>query len=222
MRKIRRVLGIALILVLLTCGSSFAAYFTYTDGDSFASSNGNWITASGGVTWNSSTGFSTAVGATSGSGNVAGTWTADSFKLDASDATPPGPTIEATDDGTGFWSLGFLSGDLDGTWSSNGYYAAWDQGTLLLFAGDQTSYGYLGLHAESATDLLALGFIASNFMSNPGSFFCDSCGGGQNFTLSGDVDVIYGKECSNVPIPAAAWLFGSGLLGLLGVRRRKS
>jgi hypothetical protein len=27
-------------------------------------------------------------------------------------------------------------------------------------------------------------------------------------------------EVSNVPIPAAAWLFGSGLLGLVGIRRR--
>jgi len=26
---------------------------------------------------------------------------------------------------------------------------------------------------------------------------------------------------SNVPIPSAVWLFGSGLLGLLGVTRRK-
>ncbi len=27
---------------------------------------------------------------------------------------------------------------------------------------------------------------------------------------------------SAVPIPAAAWLFGSGLLGLVGIARRKS
>ncbi|MEZ5540851.1 MAG: VPLPA-CTERM sorting domain-containing protein [Pseudomonadota bacterium] len=26
---------------------------------------------------------------------------------------------------------------------------------------------------------------------------------------------------NHVPVPAAAWLFGSGLLGLLGVARRK-
>jgi len=28
-------------------------------------------------------------------------------------------------------------------------------------------------------------------------------------------------EIETVPIPAAAWLFGSGLLGLVGIARRK-
>ena len=28
-------------------------------------------------------------------------------------------------------------------------------------------------------------------------------------------------EVSSVPVPAAVWLFGSGLLGLIGVARRK-
>lgn len=31
----------------------------------------------------------------------------------------------------------------------------------------------------------------------------------------------YTAECSNVPIPGAVWLLGSGLLGLIGVRRKK-
>lgn len=30
-----------------------------------------------------------------------------------------------------------------------------------------------------------------------------------------------GEHVSNVPLPAAAWLFGSGLLGLVGMARRK-
>jgi hypothetical protein len=32
---------------------------------------------------------------------------------------------------------------------------------------------------------------------------------------------IYGTAYTSVPLPAAAWLFGSGLLGLLGISRRK-
>ena len=32
----------------------------------------------------------------------------------------------------------------------------------------------------------------------------------------------YGIEISQVPVPAAAWLFGSGLLGLAGIARRRS
>ena len=30
-----------------------------------------------------------------------------------------------------------------------------------------------------------------------------------------------GKDCSPVPLPAAAWLFGSGVIGMVGVARRK-
>lgn len=38
------------------------------------------------------------------------------------------------------------------------------------------------------------------------------------FVHSGDV----GAAVSSVPVPAAVWLFGSGLLGLIGVARRKA
>jgi hypothetical protein len=47
------------------------------------------------------------------------------------------------------------------------------------------------------------------------------------FTLESDGDVVYcaGTACPGagvIPIPAAAWLFGSGLLGLAGVARRRT
>jgi hypothetical protein len=46
------------------------------------------------------------------------------------------------------------------------------------------------------------------------------------FTLESDGDVVYcgGTACPTgvIPIPAAAWLFGSGLLGLAGVARRRT
>ncbi|MDT8282598.1 MAG: VPLPA-CTERM sorting domain-containing protein, partial [Gammaproteobacteria bacterium] len=35
-------------------------------------------------------------------------------------------------------------------------------------------------------------------------------------------NITFGASVSAVPIPAAAWLFGSGLLGLVGVARRKT
>lgn len=38
----------------------------------------------------------------------------------------------------------------------------------------------------------------------------------------GDLIVEFRSDVSEVPVPAAAWLLGSGLLGLLGVARRKS
>lgn len=40
--------------------------------------------------------------------------------------------------------------------------------------------------------------------------------------LSGDVSNTPATPPSGVPVPAAAWLFGSGLIGLVGVARRKS
>jgi len=57
---------------------------------------------------------------------------------------------------------------------------------------------------------------------------------GTNFTLSyswtgsalgslgvTEYDLILNGTVSSVPVPAAAWLFGSGLLGLVGIARRK-
>lgn len=37
-----------------------------------------------------------------------------------------------------------------------------------------------------------------------------------------DIDTISLNAVANVPVPAAAWLFGSGLLGLAGIARRKT
>jgi hypothetical protein len=47
---------------------------------------------------------------------------------------------------------------------------------------------------------------------------------GDNLTLSsnGVLSISSGTSTSPVPLPAAVWLFGSGLLGLLGVGRRRA
>jgi hypothetical protein len=45
---------------------------------------------------------------------------------------------------------------------------------------------------------------------------------GTNFaSVTSDPTNILRLEITSVPIPAAAWLFGSGLLGLVGMARRK-
>lgn len=41
------------------------------------------------------------------------------------------------------------------------------------------------------------------------------------FTLSAIGDITYGGAPAAVPLPAAAWLFGSGVLGLVGIARRR-
>lgn len=68
--------------------------------------------------------------------------------------------------------------------------------------------------------LTALGELAS---ANPfafGGFSIESTNGvitGTNFLATST-----GDRTPEVPVPAAVWLFGSGLLGLIGVARRKS
>lgn len=61
-----------------------------------------------------------------------------------------------------------------------------------------------------------------NLLLAAGSYFfglVPSNGGAYGFTASLDADPI---PPSNVPVPAAVWLFGSALLGLVGAGRRKS
>lgn len=62
------------------------------------------------------------------------------------------------------------------------------------------------------------------------SFTADLANGGRiegGFMLTGDIaasfsgDTLIAKAGPVVPVPAAVWLFGSGLLGLVGVARRR-
>ncbi len=62
------------------------------------------------------------------------------------------------------------------------------------------------------------------------SFSADLASGGRiegGFMLTGDIasdftgDTLIAKAGPVVPVPAAVWLFGSGLIGLIGVARRK-
>ncbi|WJW75205.1 VPLPA-CTERM sorting domain-containing protein [Thiohalobacter sp. IOR34] len=55
--------------------------------------------------------------------------------------------------------------------------------------------------------------------SMDGAWRCSECGsnGGD---LSGTVSLVFSGTVTPVPVPAAIWLFGSGLLGLAGMARR--
>ena len=57
------------------------------------------------------------------------------------------------------------------------------------------------------------------------AWYFNFSGGGQyvgNKTISNYAWAVYDGDVSAVPIPAAVWLFGSGLLGLIGVARKKA
>ena len=78
-----------------------------------------------------------------------------------------------------------------------------------------------GMNVTTATELLGS-------LVKPGSFTFDAAPGEYYvsfFGLAGKPSVPsqYGIEISQVvvPVPAAVWLFGSGLLGLIGIARRK-
>jgi len=76
----------------------------------------------------------------------------------------------------------------------------------------------------------------TNFNSNPGCAMTASCITGDDgvggspmdngpfpgFNANFDITSVHVTSVSTVPVPAAVWLFGSGLLGLVGVARRKS
>ena len=60
----------------------------------------------------------------------------------------------------------------------------------------------------------------------PGSFTFDATPGDYFVSFFGEAGAstsygMYGIEISQVPLPAAVWLFGSGLIGLIGISRRK-
>ena len=77
-----------------------------------------------------------------------------------------------------------------------------------------------GMSVTTATDLLGS-------LLAPGSFNFDATPGNYFVSFFGFADVSapqlgqYGIEISQVSIPAAVWLFGSGLLGFIGITRRR-
>jgi len=127
-------------------------------------------------------------------------------------------TIGADDLGT-TWTFSFdtKQGDITGTSSASAWIRAIDGGNIL---------------AEDKLDTTSRGF---NWESYSVSLYIDPTWNGKTlefgvnsaataYTMSGvyyDNFSLAGTPA--VPVPAAAWLFGSGLLGLIGVaRRRKS
>ena len=73
---------------------------------------------------------------------------------------------------------------------------------------------------------ITMKFVGGTLLNNvttdldTGSSFYECCGNGfsSQYFASGS----FIPTASSVPLPAAAWLFGSALLGLIGIKRRKA
>ena len=109
-----------------------------------------------------------------------------------------------------------------GTTTLNDTFTVIDAGTYRTILTDFESpepMAQSGMAVTTATELLGSlnGPGSFTFDATPGAYFVSFFGEAGAFTGSGK----YGIEISQVPVPATVWLFGSGLLGLIGMARRK-
>jgi hypothetical protein len=79
--------------------------------------------------------------------------------------------------------------------------------------------GFSTLLMSVSTSTTSLGFILSpgsfSFTASPGNYFAHV------FGVPTGLGGIFGLQISQVPVPAAAYLLGSGLIGLVVVARRR-
>ena len=123
--------------------------------------------------------------------------------------------LNASIDASGSLSSGSLS--IGGTVASLGF----NGGTLL--TGNLTAFGFLDSGGDPLEFLFSVtGGDAAGLYGSIGGIILS---GGTGFT--GDFNTDFtgngsaAADVAPVPLPAAVWLFGSGLLGLIGIVRRK-
>jgi len=175
----------------------------------------------------------------------AGYWWLNDFALPASTPVDIGDTVQVninftngsvlfSDNGSSIEDATFSLNSAAGTSKSvlSLYYREFDfldtSGDLAAshFQGDSSSGSSIGAVLGSTLNLGQDNLTNSAFSFGGLSFLftinAGSTGYPNNFT-NFDVRVIGGDvSLTPVPVPAAVWLFGSGLLGLVGMARRKA
>lgn len=131
------------------------------------------------------------------------------FNFDPAVLQFTGATTPAADPGdpTAFWDTFVVNADNAAT------------GTVdFVFLGRSIGF-FSGDFAVANMTFDVLGGVGTSSNIN----FADTFGGWSNAGNAVPVDYVAGQvTVSSVPVPAAVWLFGSGLLGLVGVARRRS
>jgi hypothetical protein len=111
---------------------------------------------------------------------------------------------------TGTYSL-FTHPDVPGTLVDGSYDGSFDIGDGLL-TGTFVGLSLSGLSSQPT--------LAGALNYTGGTMAGDLAGGSLYLAIAGNN--VQGKLGAVVTVPAAAWLFGSGLLGLVGITRRKT
>ncbi len=146
-----------------------------------------------------------------GQGNANAAWV---FQMDSTLITSPGSVVNVINTGSGagvFWDVR-SSATLDTTTSFQGNILALASITLNTDAsiGCGRALASLGAVTLGANTIIGAGCgEGSNAFS-----------GGLTVSEAGGIPTLL--PYAPVPLPAAVWMFGSGLLGLIGVARRKS
>jgi len=162
--------------------------------------------------------FTTAAGSTAS--GVANGFGFDSAGLDSLNgliigtAQPVFPGIDQT------WTSAFFG--VDGNHSTSSAVTVID-GTTLDFSGWIMTLDGTENHAFGATQNLATyNFDGTNFTLDYHWDAATNNGGTPlGSAMVTEYDLHLAGTVSSVPVPAAVWLFGSGLLGLVGMARRK-
>jgi hypothetical protein len=118
-----------------------------------------------------------------------------------------------------FETTGFFTGTVPGfanpsfTISTGGNYLA----TLSDLSFGPLGFSTLLMSVSTSTSILANTSSPGSFSftASPGNYFANVVG------LPTGLGGIFGIQISQVPVPAAAYLLGSGLIGLLSIARRR-
>jgi hypothetical protein len=103
-----------------------------------------------------------------------------------------------------------IAGDFVGAWRNNS--TAYDH---LDSAAKPTATGSAFVPGDGGN------YVWSFYLKDPSQAFVDEEGNEFTYWTKYDLNVTLSSQAPAVPVPAAAWLFGSGLLGLAGTARRR-